>query len=130
MEQFEMSAIFPIPPEDLYRAWLDSEEHAEMTGSAAEIDPVVGGAFSAWDGYITGKTVELVPERRIVQEWRTTDFPEGSPPSLVTLVFEKTKTGSRLRLDHTRVPDGQSGEYKQGWDDFYFTPMKEYFEEH
>jgi activator of HSP90 ATPase len=128
MEQFEMTATFPVPPEDVYRAWLDSEAHAAMTGSPAEIDPAVGGAFSAWEGYITGKTIELVPGQKIVQEWRTTEFPEGSPPSRVELVFEKTKTGTRLRLSHTRIPDGQANDYKQGWDDFYFTPMKEYFQ--
>jgi activator of HSP90 ATPase len=128
MEQFDMSATFPVSPEEVYRAWLDSDAHGEMTGSPAEIDPAVGGAFSAWEGYITGKTLELVPGKKIVQEWRTTEFPEGSPPSLLTLVFEAAKTGTRLRLSHNNIPDGQAEEYKTGWEDFYFTPMKEYFQ--
>ncbi len=37
------------------------------------------GKMDSWDGYITGKTVELRPYSRIVQKWRTTyDVIRGS----------------------------------------------------
>ena len=43
-ESFEMSAFFPgITDEHLYRAWLDGEEHAAMTGSPARAEPRAGG---------------------------------------------------------------------------------------
>src|SRR6202521_1010929 len=38
---------------------------------AAEISREVGGAFTLFGGYITGRHVELVPNERIVQAWRT-----------------------------------------------------------
>ena len=127
MEQFELTAEFPAPPEEIYRAWLDSKAHSEMTGSPAEIDPSVGGVFSAWEGYIMGKTVKLVPGKTIVQEWRTTEFPDGSPSSLVELDLVPYEKGTRMRLIHGRIPEGQADQCRRGWEDFYFAPMKEYF---
>ena len=58
---FRLTAQFAVKPEVLYRAWLSSKQHSAMTGSAAKVQARVGGAFSAWDGYITGKTLELQP---------------------------------------------------------------------
>ena len=88
-ESIRVSALFSAPPGRIYEAWLSSEEHAMMTGGAASIEPHVGGRHSAWDGYIHGETVVLEPERRIVQTWRTTEFPANSPPSRLEVIFEE-----------------------------------------
>jgi len=98
-----------------------------MTGSQAEVEGRSGGPFKAWDGYIWGKTIELEPNRRIVQAWRTSEFPEDSPDSRVEILLEEVPDGTNVILNHTEIPDGQGDEYKQGWDDFYFTPMRAYF---
>ena len=79
--EFTISTVLPAPPEKVFRAWLSSEGHTAMTGSPARIEPRVGGAFTAWDGYISGRTAALKPYTRIVQDWRTTEFPDGSPDS-------------------------------------------------
>ena len=50
-----------------------------MTGGDAEVSERVGAAYSAWDGYITGRNVELVPGRSIVQTWRTSEFADDDP---------------------------------------------------
>jgi uncharacterized protein YndB with AHSA1/START domain len=79
MDEIEVTTMLPASPEVVYRAWLDSAEHAAFVGAQAEIEAVVDGKFSMWDGYITGRNLILDPPRRIVQAWRTTEFPEGSP---------------------------------------------------
>ena len=56
-----------------------------MTGSPAEVKARVKGKFTAWDGYISGETLEMKPNIRIVQAWQTTEFPEGSPDLHVDL---------------------------------------------
>ncbi|MEK6255740.1 MAG: hypothetical protein N2C13_00300, partial [Chloroflexota bacterium] len=61
MDKFTISLQLPISATDLYNGWLNSEIHAAFTGGAAEIDPNIGGEYTAWDGYIWGKTLELVP---------------------------------------------------------------------
>ena len=76
---FKLSCTLPASPEAVYDAWLDSAKHSAMTGGGAKISNRVGGDYSAWDGYITGKTVELIPARRIVQSWRTTRFAGHDP---------------------------------------------------
>jgi uncharacterized protein YndB with AHSA1/START domain len=126
-ESLKVSTVLPASPEKVYTAWLDSEAHGRFTGGKAEIDPTVGGAFTAWDGYIQGVTLELEPFRRILQSWRTDDFPAGSPDSRLEVLLEAVEGGTRITLVHTEIPDGQSAEYKQGWLDYYFAPMGEYF---
>jgi len=127
MESFTVIATLPSSPEDIYTAWLSSEGHSQMTGSQAEVEGGSGGAFKAWDGYIWGKTLEVEANRRVVQAWRTSEFPDGSPDSRVEILFEKVTDGTKITLIHTGIPDGQGDNYKQGWDDFYFTPMHTYF---
>jgi activator of HSP90 ATPase len=126
-ESIEVSDVFPVTQKDLYLAWLDSRKHGAFTGGGAVIDPAVGGKFTAWDGYIEGKTKELQPFKRIVQSWRTTNFPASSPDSELEVFFETVERGTKITLRHSNIPTGQGQDYKQGWKDHYFTPMKEYF---
>ncbi len=98
-----------------------------MTGSPASVEGRVGGKFSAWDGYIYGTTLEMEPNRRILQAWHTTEFPEGSPDSRLEVLLEAEGSGTRITLVHTEIPEGQAESYLQGWQDFYFDPMTEYF---
>lgn len=66
-DRFEISTVLSGKVEAVYRAWLDPVEHAAFVGAGASIAPGVGGAYDIWDGYITGRTLELDPPRRIVQ---------------------------------------------------------------
>ena len=108
-ESFEVSTFFPtISAERIYRSWLDSDEHSAFTGSPAQIDPGVGGKFTAWDGYINGKTLKAEPFQRIVQAWRTTEFPEQTPDSQLEILVEEVDGGAKVTLIHTDIPDGQA----------------------
>jgi activator of HSP90 ATPase len=126
-ETIQCSTVLPVSSEQLFHAWLDTEAHSQFTGSEARILPVVGGRFSAWDGYICGETIEIDPPHRILQSWRTTEFSDDSPDSLLEVLFEVLDDGTRLILNHTGIPAGQAESYRQGWEDYYFLPMKEYF---
>ena len=124
---FTISVVLPMPPAKVYEAWLSSEGHTALTGSPANVDGRVGGEFSAWDGYILGKTLELTPDRRIVQAWRTTEFPDKAPDSQLEILLDEVAEGTRLTLIHRDLPEDQVDSYRQGWADFYFKPMKEFF---
>ena len=127
MESFEISDFIPAKPELIYEAWMDSKLHSDFTGALALIDPQVNGKFTAWDDYISGTNIELLPNEKIVQKWRTTEFPVNSPDSVLEIILEKEKSGTKLTLRHSNIPDGQSGNYKKGWIDFYLEPLKHYF---
>lgn len=127
MEELEVSAVLPATAERIYEAWLDGEEHGAFTVGKATCEPRVGGKFTAWDGYILGTTVELAPHRRIVQAWRTTDFPDESPDSRLEVLLEEAEGGTRITLRHSGIPEGQGAGYRDGWEQYYFAPMQDYF---
>ena len=106
---------------------MDAKKHSAFTGAKATGEVKVGGEFSAWDGYITGRNLELEKGKRIVQEWITSEWPEGYPPSRVEFTFRKVKGGTELTMVHSKVPEEQADEYRQGWIDNYWDPLKEYF---
>lgn len=126
---FALSIQLPAGPEEIYNAWLSSEGHSSLTGSPSRMDGKVGGKFSAWDGYIFGEILELEPPRRILQSWRTTEFPEDALDSQVELILEPVKDGTKLVLRHWDMPPDQVESYRQGWEDFYFKPMRAHFGE-
>lgn len=126
-QSIKVSAVIAATPEAIYTAWMSGAKHAAMTGAAAKVTAKVGGKFSAWDNYIEGKTLELKPFKKIVQAWRTTEFPTDAPDSRLEITIEAEKSGTRITLTHTDIPPGQAADYKKGWLDFYFKPMKEYF---
>jgi len=119
--------MIPAKASDIYEAWLNSEGHTAITGSPAYVDGKAGGKFTAWDGYIFGTTLEVTPNQRIIQSWRTSEFPDDAPDSRVEVLFEEVPGGTKITLTHSDMPEDQVESYKQGWDDFYFKPMKQYF---
>lgn len=125
---YQLSCTLPASPEAIYEAWLDGAAHSAMTGAEATASNEVGAAFSAWDGYIVGRNLELTPGKRIVQSWRTSEFGPDDPDSRIVIALTPIKAGARLTLSHENVPDGQDGYEKGGWRDYYFEPMKAYFE--
>ena len=124
---FTISDIIPAGASEIYDAWLNSKGHTAMTGSAAQVDGKVGGKFTAWDGYISGTTLDLTPNQRIVQAWRTTEFPDDAPDSRVEILLEEVDVGTNVTLTHSDMPEDQVASYRLGWEDFYFRPMRDYF---
>jgi len=100
-----------------------------MTGGEANLSGEIGAEVSAWDGYISGRNLELVPGERIVQSWRTSEFSDEHEDSIITLTLEEVEDGTRLTLEHTNVPDEQKSYEEGGWQENYFEPMVAYFTE-
>ena len=124
---FTIADTIPARAAEIYQAWLSSAGHAAMTGNPAAVDGTVGGTFSAWDGYISGSTLDLTPNERILQAWRTTEFPAEAPDSHIDVLLEEVTGGTKVIITHTNMPEDQVNSYRQGWEDYYFKPMKEYF---
>ncbi|MEJ0011617.1 MAG: SRPBCC domain-containing protein [Bauldia sp.] len=126
--KFTASDVIPASPRAVYDAWLDSKAHGAMTGSKAKASTKVGAKWSATDAYCWGTNLELKAGKKIVQSWRSADFAEGDPDSKISITLKPVAGGTKLVLLHSAIPDSQKdGGYKQGWADYYFTPMKAYF---
>lgn len=128
--EFTIETTIPAPPGQVYYAWLDSDQHSLMTGGGALITEDEGDKYSAWDGYIWGTNLQLTPTSYIKQTWRTSEFADGQGPSVVEIFFEADADGNTLlKLHHSELSE-EDMKYKQGWEDHYFTPMREYFSNH
>jgi uncharacterized protein YndB with AHSA1/START domain len=124
---FTLTTTIPASAQEIYDAWLDSHAHSQMTGGEASMTDEVGAEVTAWNGYITGRNLALVPAERIVQAWRTTKFTDEHEDSIITLTLEEVDDGTLLTLVHSNVPDGQTTYEGGGWQQHYFEPMKAYF---
>lgn len=122
-----LTTTLPATPAQVYAAWLTGKQHTAMTGAQATGSATVGSKFTAWDGYIWGKNIALVKNKKIVQSWRTSEFSDNDPDSTLTITLAKTKTGTTLTLKHVGTPKSQEASYRQGWRDHYFDPMQEYW---
>jgi activator of HSP90 ATPase len=106
---------------------MDSRKQSKFTDAKASISRRIGGKFSAYDGYIEGVNLELVPDEKIVQSWRGSDWPEGHY-SKATFILKKIEGGTQLTFIQTGVPEDQHDSISQGWRDYYWKPMKKMLE--
>jgi activator of HSP90 ATPase len=125
--------VFAIRPysasaQDIYDAWLSSSGHEKITGGQkAQISAQEGAAFTAWNGYITGRNLKLEPGRRIIQSWRTTKFTDADPDSQIEVLLQPAAGGTMVTVRHSNVPDGHTSYRDGGWQRSYFEPMKQHF---
>jgi activator of HSP90 ATPase len=117
---------FKASPKELFNLFLDSKKHSEATGRKAKVNSKVGGSFSAWDGYIRGKNLAIIPGRMITQAWRTSEFKDSDHDSILVLTFEKAPGGTLLTMAHTAVPDHKAPHFSAGWKKCYWTPIKKH----
>ena len=111
----------------IYEVLLDAKQFAAFTGVPADIDPKEGGLFSMFGGQIVGRTIELVPNQRIVQAWRPTHWDPGIY-SIVKfeLKAQSAGTGTSIALDHTGFPEGDFDHLEWGWHEHYWKPLEKY----
>ena len=99
-EPIRQEVVLPATPGRIYSAYMDSAEHEAFTNNGpASISDDVGGAFSCHGGAISGRNVELVAGKRIVQAWRVASWPAGVY-SLVRIDLEPAGTQTRVKLTH------------------------------
>jgi activator of HSP90 ATPase len=111
-------------PEDVYNALTNKAMLEIWTGEDAEMELEPGGAFSLWEGSITGVNLELEANRKIVQQWF---FGEQEDPSIVTILLHPDKKGTSVELRHTNIPDEAFENISTGWDEDYFASLRELF---
>ncbi len=117
------SVTFKASPREVYEVLMDSRKHSKFTGDKAIISRRVGGKFTVGE-YIQGVNLELVPNEKIVQSWRGSDWPEGHFSRAIFSLRTKG-SGTRLTFTQTGVPEENHEEIRQGWHDYYWKPMKE-----
>ena len=126
MKDFKKYYIIPAEPEEIYLALTTDITIRLWTGDLVEINPVVGGEFSMWDGAITGKFIELDPNKKIVQQWY---FGELDSESIVTIKLHNHKKGTSIEINHTNIPEEDYADIVNGWDDTYMSSLLDFYTE-
>ncbi|KAJ3046072.1 hypothetical protein HDV00_003822 [Rhizophlyctis rosea] len=111
---------------DIYETLLDPQRVRVWTRGRAEITKEVGGAFNLFDGNITGSNVELVPNKKIVQEWRLKSWPSDHY-STVTLELQQGDDSTTVHLTQREVPIGEKDVTENNWNYYYWNSIKSSF---
>lgn len=117
------TVTFKESPGEVYSILMDSKKHSAFTQSECKIGKKVGGKISAYDGYIEGENLELVPGKKIVQKWRSGDWPAGHFSKVIFEFMAKGK-GTELKFMHQGVPENDFKEKSEGWKEHYWEKMK------
>jgi len=111
--------------DQVWKALVDPEVIGEWGGDPIKMDSKVGFEFQLWGGDIYGKNIEVIDEKKLVQEWSIRNW---SKPSIVTFTLKDGGNETVLELKHVGVPDEEIDDVDQGWDDYYIGPIKKMLE--
>jgi len=124
MKTFKKNFVIHAEPSDVYAAITNPYTIELWSGYPAIMKEEPGTEFSLWEGDIEGRNIEFVKNKKVVQEWYFVDQPEQS---IVTITIEPVKGNSLVKLEHTNIPDEAFENIKQGWEEFYFGAIQNFF---
>lgn len=134
-ESIHQEPVFQANRKRVYEALTDSKQFDKVIqfsgvlqsmhlgDKPAEISREAGGAFTLFGGYITGRQLELVPDERIVQAWRTGGWAPGVY-SIAKFELLEQRSGTRIVFDHTGFPNGEAKVLASGWKAHYWEPIE------
>jgi len=125
MKDFKKYYVIPAEPEEVYLALTNPFTIELWSGYKAIMSTDPGSEFELWEGDITGKNLEFVDNKKIVQQWY---FGEQEETSIVTIKLFENKKGTQVELNHTNIPDEDYENITEGWNEYYFGAVKEFFE--
>ncbi len=125
-----ISRDFNATPERVFAAWVDPKAIMKWWGLPghanleASFEATVGGTWhvtsrSPAGDLMTarGKVLEIIPDQRIVYDWRFDSMPAEAPSSIVTVELKANGSGTKLKLHHANLPGAESVPlFTQGWE--------------
>ncbi|MCB0491505.1 MAG: SRPBCC domain-containing protein [Cyclobacteriaceae bacterium] len=126
MKDFKKYYIITAPPEDIFLALTNPTTIHLWSGEEAEMSTEVGSEFSLWEGSITGRNLEFVDGKKIVQQWY---FGDQKEDSIVTIILHKHEKGTSVELRHTNIPDEAFEDIVDGWNEVYFSSLSDFYDE-
>ena len=115
-------------PDAVYKAMLNPRSYAQFTGKKGTLGKRVGDSYLSFDGFVDGVILELGPGRKIVRSWRARKlgWPEDHY-SQVSMTLNAVDGGTKITCVHKQVPLKLAEEYKLGWAEQYWQPLKAWF---
>jgi uncharacterized protein YndB with AHSA1/START domain len=119
-QSYEMNAT----PEQVFEALVNEEIIQNWSRDEAKMSPEVGAKFSLWGGQMFGTNLEVVKNKKLVQEW---SYDQWEKPSRVTFLLKASGDGTLVELLHEDVPEKSVKSITDGWSLYYLGAMQEMF---
>ncbi len=119
-QTYEMNA----KPEEVFEALVNPDIIQHWSGDEAKMSADVGAKFSLWGGQMFGTNLEVIPNKKIVQEWC---YEQWEKPSKVTFTIKAKGEISIVSLYHEDVPEKTLESIAEGWDSYYLGAIREMF---
>jgi len=124
MKTFKKTFKINAEPSDVYSALTNPFTIEIWSGYPAQMSEEPGSDFSLWEGDITGKNLEFIRDRKVVQEWY---FGEQKEKSIVTITIQSDRENSQVTVEHTNIPDDDFDDIAEGWREYYFGAILNFF---
>lgn len=124
MEKIRQTYLINANIKEVYKALVDPRMIKKWSGAPAVMNDKVGCQFSLWDGEIYGKNVEIIPNKKIIQDWYAGKWKN---PSRVTFSLEQKGDVTKVNLLHENVPKASLKSIKEGWEKYYLGQIRELF---
>jgi activator of HSP90 ATPase len=122
-------------PEQITTALTSAEDFSEFSGFPATLSAEEGDSFSLFGGQITGRHIELVSGKRVVQAWRVAGWPEGvysiinfSLETSAASVGASVSESTAVKFTQSGFPEGTAEHLNEGWHTMYWGPLGAYCE--
>lgn len=121
-----LEPVFNTTAEQLYITLLDDARISAWTRSLAVIEsfpPSEGSEFKFFGGSVTGTLLKLVPNERIVQLWRLSNWKAGHHAEL-DIQFVQGAGETKMMVKFTGIPIGEEERVRGNFEDYYVRSIK------
>jgi len=124
MKTFKKTFHINTEASDVYAALTNPNTIELWSGYPADVNPEPGEEFSMWEGDICGRFIELVPDKKVVQEWY---FGDTDIQSIVTITISAQGSESVVVVEHTNIPEDDFENIVEGWNEYYIGAIKRFY---
>jgi activator of HSP90 ATPase len=124
MKTFKKTFKINAEPSDIYAALTNPFTIELWSGYPAVMSTDPGSEFSILDGDITGKNLEFIMDKKIVQEWY---FGDQEEKSVVTISINPDRDNSSVTVEQTNIPDEDFTDISEGWREYYIGAIITFF---
>src|SRR5262245_54357424 len=124
MKAIKQSYLINASPKKVFEALTKPALIKKWSGAPATMSARKGAKFSIWGGDMFGTNLEVVKDKKLVQEWCTKSF-----SSKVSFTLKAKGKQTEVALLHEGVPAKVRKNYEEGWEQYYLGSIRNMFDE-
>ncbi len=124
MKTFKKYFKINAEPSDIYSAITNPFTIELWSGYPAIMNTEPESEFSLWEGDITGKNLEFVQDKKVMQEWY---FGDQQEKSIVTITISPDRENSLVTVEQSNIPDDEFTDIAEGWREYYIGAIINFF---